>query len=113
MFSVAVGANRGILDPRIDRFAVDTLHVLLINAGVASTADSGDIALVPKRLRVIERFDLMGAMAIVAGGGDHETFFLYGSAVHAVLIGPEKFLLRKVVSSLDGLVGMARDADFY
>jgi hypothetical protein len=60
----------------------------------------------PERFRVVERLDLMRAVAIVACGGDRKTFFLYSSAVNAVLIGPENFLPGKIMTGFDFFVSV-------
>ena len=81
---VAIGADRSTLVALGEELAVDALVVGLFDADVAFAAGLGDIGVVDRRFAVHGPFDVVDAVAVIAGGGDDEAHLEQGAPVDAV-----------------------------
>ena len=63
---------------------MDALQVCLFDANVAFAAGLGDIDMVDRRFAVHRPFDIVDAVAVIAGGSDDEAHLEQGTPVNAV-----------------------------
>ena len=82
--SVAIAADRATLVAFGEELAVDALQVGLFDANVAFAAGLGDIDVVDRRFAVHRPFDVVDAVAVIAGGSDDEAHLEQGTPVNAV-----------------------------
>ena len=81
---VAIAADRATLVALGEELAVDALQVRLFDANVAFAAGLGDIDMVDRRFAVHCPFDVVDAVAVIAGGSDDEAHLEQGTSVNAV-----------------------------
>src|ERR1035437_2504633 len=70
--AVAIRADRPAFVTFGQELAVDALKVGFLNADVAFAAGAGDIGVVDGGIAIHSPFDVVNAVAVVAGGGDDE-----------------------------------------
>ena len=82
--AVAIGADRSARVALGQQLAVDALVVGLLDADVAFAAGLGDVGVVDGRIAVHGAFDVVHAVAIVAGRRDDQAHLQQRPAVDAV-----------------------------
>src|ERR1035437_5127035 len=81
---VAIGADGSTLVALGEELPMDAFVIGLFNANVAFAAGLSDIGMVDRRFTVHGSFDVVDAVAIIAGGGDDEAHLEQGAPVDAV-----------------------------
>jgi len=69
---MAIGADRTALVPFCEQLAVDALIIDLLDLDVAFAASLGHVGLVDRRIPVHGAFDIVHAVAIIAGRRDDQ-----------------------------------------